>query len=208
MPERNRMSLHRISRSQLPTKFGHFEISVYEVRDDEVRDDRQQPIVFTMGDLQSSESALVRIHSSCFTGDLAGSLRCDCGDQLQLALQMIANEGVGVLVYLQQEGRGIGLAEKIKAYNLQDQGMDTVEANLALGHEPDARDYTIGIQILADLGLTNIRLLTNNPKKLAAFDEAETPVQVVERIPIAIVANAHNVDYLATKRDKMGHVLP
>jgi 3,4-dihydroxy 2-butanone 4-phosphate synthase/GTP cyclohydrolase II len=150
------------------------------------------------------------MHSSCFTGDLINSLRCDCGDQLRQALGKMQEEGCGVLVYLPQEGRGIGLVEKLKAYQLQDEGLDTVEANLALGHQADQRDYGVGVQILKDLGLTEIRLLTNNPKKTAAinFIYRGFDLKVTEQIPIVVPANKHSEHYLNTKRDKMGHVLP
>jgi len=151
---------------------------------------------------------LVRLHSACFTGDVLASLRCDCGDQLDMALEMIASEGSGVLVYLPQEGRGIGLVEKIKAYALQDQGLDTVEANLALGYKVDTRDYGIGIQLLKDLGLTKVRLLTNNPKKTDAFIYGGFDLQVVDQVPIHPTVNEHNARYIATKRDKLGHSLP
>ena len=147
---------------------------------------------------------LVRLHSSCFTGDVLGSLRCDCGDQLHMALEMIGHEGAGVLVYLPQEGRGIGLVEKIKAYALQDQGLDTVEANLALGYKADTRDYGIGIQLLKDLGLTKVRLLTNNPKKTDAFIYGGFDLQVVDQVAILPPINEHNARYIATKRDKAG----
>ena len=136
------------------------------------------------------------------------SLRCDCGDQLQMALQMISDEGRGVLVYLPQEGRGIGLAQKIRAYELQEQGMDTVEANHALGFKADLRDYGVGIQILKDLGLTEIRLLTNNPKKTEAFNLRGFDLKVVDQVPIVSLSNPHNAAYLATKREKLGHQLP
>ncbi|NLE37872.1 MAG: GTP cyclohydrolase II, partial [Pirellulaceae bacterium] len=149
-----------------------------------------------------------RLHSACFTGDLLDSLRCDCGDQLRLAMEMIGNEGSGVLVYLPQEGRGIGLVEKIKAYALQDQGMDTVEANIALGHQADLRDYGVGIQILKDLGLSKVRLLTNNPKKTDAFIYGGFDLEVIDQVPIVGPVNEHNERYLQTKRDKMGHRLP
>ena len=195
--------VHRISSAQLPTKYGQFEVHAFGVRQD-----TQQPIVFTMGDPKSVEASLVRIHSSCFTGDVLTSLRCDCGDQLQLALRMISIEGAGAVVYLPQEGRGIGLIEKIKAYNLQDQGLDTVEANLALGHDADSREYGIGIQILKVLGMSRVRLMTNNPKKVAAFFDNDAGLEVVEQVHIVPPANEHNADYLATKRDRMGHVLP
>ena len=161
-----------------------------------------------IGDPASRAEPLVRLHSACFTGDLLASLRCDCGDQLQMAMQMIGQEGAGVLVYLPQEGRGIGLVEKIKAYDLQDQGMDTVEANLALGHQVDSRDYGVGIQILKDLGLSKIRLLTNNPKKTDAFIYGGFDLEVVDQVPIVGPIHEHNAKYLAAKRDKMGHNLP
>jgi len=176
---------------------------VYEVKYEE-----QQPVVLVMGDVATASAPLVRLHSSCFTGDLIDSLRCDCGDQLKLALEMISREGIGVIVYLPQEGRGIGLVEKVKAYGLQDQGLDTVEANHALGFKADMRDYGIGIQLLKDLGLTKVRLLTNNPKKTDAFIYGGFNLEVVDQVPIVPPMNEFNADYLATKRDKMGHHLP
>jgi 3,4-dihydroxy 2-butanone 4-phosphate synthase/GTP cyclohydrolase II len=162
------------------------------------------------GDLEADleNPPLVRMHSSCFTGDLISSLRCDCGDQLHLALEAISKEQRGVLVYLPQEGRGIGLAQKIKAYALQDEGLDTVEANHRLGFKADMRDYGVGIQILKDLGLREIRLLTNNPKKTEAFNLRGFDLTVVDQVPIITPPNEHNANYLATKRDKMGHILP
>jgi 3,4-dihydroxy 2-butanone 4-phosphate synthase/GTP cyclohydrolase II len=174
----------------------------------EVRYENQQPIVFVIGDLSKVHAPLVRLHSSCFTGDLLNSLRCDCGDQLRMALEMIRAEGAGVLVYLPQEGRGIGLIEKLKAYALQDEGMDTVEANQALGFRADMRDYGIGIQILKDLGLTKVRLLTNNPKKTDAFIYTGFDLEVVDQVPIVASPNEHRAAYLRAKRDKMGHLLP
>src|SRR5690606_17998462 len=153
------------------------------------------------------DAPLVRLHSSCFTGDLIGSLRCDCGDQLEMALERIGAEGNGVLVYLPQEGRGIGLTEKIKAYALQDQGLDTVEANHALGYKADMRDYGVGIQILKDLGLKRVRLRTNNPKKTDAFIYGGFDLTVVDQVPINPPMNIHNQAYLAAKRDKLGHKL-
>jgi len=193
----------RVAEANLPTKYGNFQLFVYEVRYEQ-----QQPVVLVMGDIASATAPLVRLHSSCFTGDLIDSLRCDCGDQLKLALEMISREGSGVLVYLPQEGRGIGLVEKVKAYGLQDQGLDTVEANHALGFKADMRDYGVGIQLLKDLGLTKIRLLTNNPKKTDAFIYGGFNLEVVDQVPIMPPMNEFNADYLATKRDKMGHHLP
>ncbi len=201
----NEKLVTRAAQAKLPTKFGNFDIYVYNVQFEQ-----QEPIAIVMGDVQASGEPvpLVRMHSSCFTGDLIQSLRCDCGDQLTMALQAIAKAGRGVLVYLPQEGRGIGLAQKVRAYALQEQGMDTVEANHALGFKADMRDYGVGIQILKDLGLKEIRLLTNNPKKLAAFNLRGFDLTVVDQVPIISPSNEHNVQYLATKRDKLGHSLP
>jgi 3,4-dihydroxy 2-butanone 4-phosphate synthase/GTP cyclohydrolase II len=200
---RSEKLVYRLAESNLPTKFGAGRIIAYGVKYEE-----QQPIAIVLGDPALRPEPLVRLHSACFTGDLLASLRCDCGDQLQLAMQMIGQEGAGVLVYLPQEGRGIGLVEKIKAYNLQDQGMDTVEANVALGHHVDSRDYGIGIQILKDLGLSKIRLLTNNPKKTDAFIYGGFDLEVVDQVPILGPIHEHNARYIAAKRDKMGHILP
>jgi 3,4-dihydroxy 2-butanone 4-phosphate synthase/GTP cyclohydrolase II len=166
-------------------------------------------MALVMGDPTRSAAPLVRLHSSCFTGDLINSLRCDCGDQLHMALDMISREGNGALIYLPQEGRGIGLPEKIRAYALQDQqGLDTVEANQALGFKADMREYGVGMQILKDLGLSRVRLLTNNPKKTDAFIYGGFDLQVVDQVPIVPPPNEHNAHYLATKRDKLGHRLP
>ena len=196
--------VHRAAEAKLPTKYGEFEILVYSVDFEDL-----EPVAFRMGDLSNcDEPPLVRMHSSCFTGDVLTSLRCDCGDQLHMALEMISRNGCGAVVYLPQEGRGIGLAEKIRAYALQDQGLDTVEANHALGHKADMRDYGVGLQILKDLGLSKLRLLTNNPKKIEAFNLRGYDVQVVDQVPIVSAANEHNEKYLQTKRDKMGHHLP
>lgn len=200
----------RAAEAELPTKYGAFKIIVYSVQFE-----AQQPVALVFGDLTGGNGSdsglpapLVRMHSSCFTGDLIASLRCDCGDQLQMALQMIADEGRGVLVYLPQEGRGIGLAQKIRAYALQDEGLDTVEANHALGFKADMRDYGIGLQILKDLGLNQVRLLTNNPKKTEAFNLRGFDLQVVDQVPIIPPSNVYNAKYLQTKREKMGHKLP
>ncbi len=196
--------VYREAEANLPTKFGPGRLFVYGVKHE-----TQEPIAIVMGDPSAgTQPPLVRLHSSCFTGDLIASLRCDCGDQLKLAMEMISQDGCGVLVYLPQEGRGIGLAEKIKAYNLQDEGMDTAEANLALGHPVDSRDYGVGIQILKDLGLSRIRLLTNNPKKTDAFIYGGFDLEVVDQVPILGPINEHNARYLECKRDKMGHDLP
>lgn len=201
----NEKLVNRSAHAKLPTKFGNFEIAIYDVQFES-----QQPIAIYTGDLQSPQprAPLVRMHSSCFTGDLLQSLRCDCGDQLSMALQMIASEGRGVLVYLPQEGRGIGLAQKIQAYSLQEKGLDTVEANHALGFKADMRDYGIGIQILKDLGLSEIRLLTNNPKKTQAFNLRGFGLKVVDQVPIVCEPNPHNIAYLNAKREKLGHKLP
>lgn len=193
----------RIAEADLPTKWGRFRIIAYGVKFES-----QQPLVLVMGDLTASAAPLVRLHSSCFTGDLLDSLRCDCGDQLHMALDMIGREGCGVLVYLPQEGRGIGLVEKIRAYQLQDQGLDTVEANLALGFKADSRDYGVGIQLLKDLGLRQVRLLTNNPKKTDAFIYGGFDLEVVDQVPILPPVHEFNERYLATKREKLGHRFP
>jgi 3,4-dihydroxy 2-butanone 4-phosphate synthase/GTP cyclohydrolase II len=200
---RSEKLVYRLTEADMPSSFGVGRIVAYGVRYEE-----QQPIAIVLGDLSRSAAPLVRLHSSCFTGDLLASLRCDCGDQLQIALEMIGREGGGVLVYLPQEGRGIGLVEKIKAYALQDQGLDTVEANLALGHQVDSRDYGVGIQILKDLGLSKIRLLTNNPKKTDAFIYGGFDLEVLDQVPIVAPVHEHNARYIATKRDKLGHKLP
>lgn len=182
-------------------RYGAFRVVAYSVQYED-----QQPLAIVWGDLTSVSAPLVRMHSSCFTGDVLDSLRCDCGDQLHLAMTMIQQEGVGAVVYLPQEGRGIGLTAKLKAYQLQDQGLDTVEANHKLGFKADSRDYGTGLQILKDLGLTKIRLLTNNPRKLNAFPGYE--LMVTEQVPIIAPPERQRAGYLATKRDKLGHLLP
>ncbi len=172
-----------------------------------VEHENQEPLAIVWGDLSSVEAPLIRMHSSCFTGDILGSLRCDCGDQLHMAIEMIVREGTGAVVYLPQEGRGIGLTAKLKAYQLQDEGLDTVEANHRLGFQADLRDYMVGLQILKDLGLSKIRILTNNPKKTAAF-EHWVDLKIVDQVPIIAPPDEHRERYLATKRDKLGHRLP
>ena len=167
--------------------------------------DADQHVALVMGDIESAEPVLVRVHSECLTGDVFGSLRCDCGEQINDALQMIAKEQRGVLLYMRQEGRGIGIHNKICAYELQDNGLDTVEANLTLGFPADLRDYGIGAQILNDLKLNKIRLLTNNPKKVIGLEGYG--LEVVETVPIIIKPNPHNKHYLETKKEKMGHLL-
>ena len=197
------MSVRYVESSRLPTAWGVFDMHGFE--DPETN---KEHIVLTMGDVSNGEPVLARVHSECLTGDALFSMRCDCGNQLQAALQAIAEEGRGALFYLRQEGRGIGLLNKIKAYKLQDEGADTVEANEQLGFGADMRDYGIGIQILKDLGLSQVRLLTNNPKKTEAFGLRGYGLTVADQVAITPQSNKYNAHYLATKRDKMGHSLP
>jgi len=193
--------IKRIAEANLPTKYGgEFRIIVYENDVDEMKH-----IALVKGDIQPEDEVLVRVHSECVTGDLFGSLRCDCGDQLHKAMEMVDREGKGVIVYMHQEGRGIGLANKIRAYDLQENGRDTVEANIELGFKEDLRDYGIGAQILVDLGVRKMRLMTNNPKKIVGVEGYG--VTVVGRVPVEIEPNENNIRYLKTKKDKMGHLL-
>ncbi|MFQ6030654.1 MAG: bifunctional 3,4-dihydroxy-2-butanone-4-phosphate synthase/GTP cyclohydrolase II [Dehalococcoidia bacterium] len=192
--------VERLAVIDFPSKFGKFELVVYQ---DTIH--RNTHVALVRGELPIDEPILVRVHSQCLTGDIFGSLRCDCGEQLERALEMIEAEGRGVLVYLRQEGRGIGLKNKLLAYKLQDQGLDTVEANQRLGFKPDLREYGIGVQILKDLGVRKLRLLTNNPRKIVGLDGYD--MEVVDREPIEIPANARNKAYLETKRDKLGHLI-
>lgn len=192
--------VHRVSEANLPTSFGDFTIIAYQT---EVG--AATHVALVRGNVEGKENVLVRVHSECLTGDVFGSLRCDCGSQIHRAMEMVNKEGIGVILYMRQEGRGIGLDNKIKAYHLQDKGMDTVEANIELGFPPDLRDYGIGAQILVDLGLHKIRLLTNNPKKVIGLDGYG--LEIVERVPIEVEPHDENVDYLRAKRDKMGHLI-
>jgi 3,4-dihydroxy 2-butanone 4-phosphate synthase/GTP cyclohydrolase II len=191
--------IRRLAETTLPSRFGSFTAIAYE----EVLTGNVH-LALTKGDVRSGEPVLVRMHSECLTGDALGSLRCDCGEQLQAALTRIEQEGRGVLVYLRQEGRGIGLGPKIQAYALQELGLDTVEANLKLGYPPDLRDYGIGAQILVDLGVRELRLMTNNPKKVAGL--RGYGLAIVERVPIEVPSHPENVQYLETKRTKLGHL--
>lgn len=190
--------IEEIVRVEMPTAYGHFKLIAFKEKET-----GQEHLALIKGEWEKDEPVLVRVHSSCFTGDILGSLRCDCGDQLHGAMQMVEQEGKGVVLYMNQEGRGIGLFNKLKAYKLQEQGMDTVEANLHLGLPMDARDYGVGAQILRTLNVTKLKLISNNPKKRAGL--LGYGLEIVENVPIRITPNQFNQKYLETKRDKMGH---
>lgn len=192
--------VRRVSEAALPTAYGEFKVFAYETDVDTATH-----VALVKGDVAGRENVLVRVHSECLTGDVFSSLRCDCGSQLHRAMEIIHKEGLGVVLYMRQEGRGIGLGNKLKAYHLQEQGLDTVEANLKLGFPPDLRDYGIGAQILVDLELHRIRLITNNPKKLVGLEGYG--LEIAERVPIEITPHRENIKYLRTKKDKMGHLI-
>ncbi len=198
--QRNEKLVKKVAEADLPTEYGHFRLYLYSSDID-----KNDHVALVKGDVGGKENVLVRVHSQCLTGDVFHSLRCDCGEQLKEAMKMIEKEGLGVLLYMRQEGRGIGLVNKIKAYHLQENGRDTVEANIELGFKADLRDYGIGAQILRDLGLTTIRLLTNNPKKIIGLQGYG--LKVTDRIRIEVKNNKYNLHYLETKRDKLGHLL-
>ena len=190
--------IERMIGVEMPTQFGDFDLIAFKQVDN-----GQTHLALIKGEWEEDEPILVRMHSSCVTGDIFGSCRCDCGEQLQKAMEMVEEEGKGLVVYMNQEGRGIGLINKLRAYKLQESGLDTVEANIKLGFKMDQRDYGVGAQILRSLGVTKMRLMSNNPKKRAGL--IGYGLEIVERIPIEIAPNEHNRQYLATKRDKMGH---
>jgi len=197
---RHEKLVQRVTEAKLPTTYGEFTAVAYKSVVDAA-----EHVALVKGDISNDDPVLVRVHSECLTGDVFGSLRCDCGAQIEMALQSIAKEDRGVFLYMRQEGRGIGFHNKLCAYALQDQGMDTVEANIALGFAPDLRDYGVGAQILADLGLHNIRLLTNNPKKVIGLESYG--IKIVETVPLIAPSTPYNIHYLETKQKKLGHIL-
>jgi len=196
----SQIQVQRMTCARIPTDVGEFQLCYYQNNRDE-----KEHLALILGNIEHQADVLVRIHSECFTGDVLGSLRCDCGSQLRRAMQLVAEEGRGIIIYLRQEGRGIGLLDKLRAYNLQDMGYDTVDANLMLGHQADARDYTIAALILKDLGVRSLRLLTNNPSKIEGLDELG--VHVSRRVALPAALNAENAAYLSTKVNRMRHLL-
>lgn len=194
------LKIQRIVQTRIPTEVGQFKLCLYTNNRDE-----KEHLALIRGEVNNFDDVPVRIHSECFTGDVLGSLRCDCGEQLQLAMEYIAHQGRGVIVYLRQEGRGIGLSEKLRAYNLQDRGLDTVEANLVLGHHEDEREYSMAAAILRDLGVRSIRLLTNNPDKITSLEDLG--VIITERVPLVATVTEENAAYLLTKARRMNHLL-
>ncbi len=194
------LHVERRACARVPTRYGEFSLCLYTNNYDS-----KEHLALVMGDVYERENVLVRLHSECFTGDVIGSRRCDCGEQLDCAMQAIAEAGEGVLVYLRQEGRGIGLLDKLRAYNLQDEGYDTVEANLALGHQADERDYTVAALMLRELGVRSVRLLTNNPRKIQNLIDLGIPV--IDRVPVETTVYADNANYLITKVQRMDHML-
>jgi GTP cyclohydrolase II len=194
------LKVQKMVSSRIPTGDGEFQLCLYTTNQDD-----KEHLALSIGDVQGKFDVLVRVHSECFTGDVLGSRRCDCGEQLASSMEMIAQQGEGILIYLRQEGRGIGLLEKLRAYNLQDEGYDTVDANLILGHQPDERDYSVAAQILKDMGVQSVRLITNNPLKI--LDLQKLNMVVSERVPILPTIHGDNAEYLFTKASRMNHLL-
>lgn len=196
----NQLMIRRQVAARIPTRYGTFELMLFTTNSD-----NKEHLAFVMGEVRDKENVLLRVHSECFTGDVLGSVRCDCGEQLDRALQMIARARRGVVLYLRQEGRGIGLLDKLRAYNLQDEGLDTVEANIKLGHQPDERDYTVAALMIRDLGMRSVNLITNNPKKISELRGLGIAVQ--QRTSIEIPPRPENFNYLRTKVNRMDHLL-
>ncbi len=190
----------RLEHARIPTAEGEFQLCYYTNNHD-----NKEHLALIMGTVEGQHAVLARVHSECFTGDVLGSRRCDCGEQLHRAMSLVAQAGLGVIIYLRQEGRGIGLLDKLRAYNLQDEGYDTVEANLVLGHQADERDYTLAARILEDLGVKSIRLMTNNPAKITSL--RALGIDVIDRVPLEADANPENIGYLRTKAERMNHQL-
>ena len=196
----NDFVVHRQVAARIPTRYGTFQLVLFSTNRD-----RKEHMALIMGDMTGEENVLARVHSECFTGDVLGSVRCDCGEQLDRAMQMIADVGQGVILYLRQEGRGIGLPDKLRAYNLQDEGLDTVEANLRLGHQADERDYTVAAHMFQELGIRSVNLITNNPTKITEL--RRLGIAVSQRTPIEVAPGPENLTYLRTKAVRMDHLL-